>query len=223
MDLTTILIVTSLSRQHFRQDLLRWAEDNLRDFPWRQPERTLYEVFVAEFFLTQTPAENVESVYPGFLSKYPTIEHLKEASREELEEVIEPLGFQRMRAEALTTISDRVDTLPSQPNELLELPRVGPYITNATLCFGLEQPRAIVDRTVVKTYGRLFEEEFPDAESERREFAADMLPEDGGVARTYNLALLDFGALVCTKRSPRCDVCFAKEYCSYYSSNISGE
>ncbi|MFC7237030.1 hypothetical protein ACFQS4_02095 [Saliphagus sp. GCM10025317] len=211
------------TRERFRQGILQWAEDNLRDFPWREPDRTLYEVFVAEFFLTQTPAENVRSVYPDFLSKYPTIERLEEAPQDEIEEVIEPLGFQRMRAEALTRIADRVDTLPADEDELLELPRVGPYVANATLCFALDQPRVIADRNVVRVYDRVFREEFPEKESERREFATEMLPEDGSVARTYNLALLDFGALVCTKRSPRCASCFANEYCSYYRSSTEGE
>lgn len=211
------------TRERFRQELLKWAEDNLRDFPWREPDRTLYEVFVAEFFLTQTPAENVRTVYPNFLSKYPTIEKLEEADQDEIKEVIKPLGFQRMRAEALTKIADQVDTLPSDGDELLDLPRVGPYVANATLCFALERPRVIADRNVVRVYDRVFREEFPEKESERRKFASEMLPEDGSVARTYNLALLDFGALVCTKRSPRCADCFANEYCSYYRSITEDE
>ena len=211
------------TRERFRQEVLQWAEDNLREFPWREPDRTLYEVFVAEFFLTQTPAENVKTIYPGFLSKYPTIERLEEAGRDELEEAIEPLGFQRMRAEALTKIADRVDTLPSDGEELLDLPRVGPYVANATLSFALERPRPIVDRNVVRIYDRVFRGEFPEKGSERREFATELLPDDGGTARTYNLALLDFGALVCTKRSPRCADCFANEYCSYYRSVTEGE
>lgn len=55
----------------FREQLSAWAETNLRQFAWREPGRTFYEVFVAEFFLTQTPAENVAEVYPEFLDSFP--------------------------------------------------------------------------------------------------------------------------------------------------------
>lgn len=202
-------------RERFRDGLLTWADDNLRVFPWREPDRTLYEVFVVEFFLTQTPAENVDTVYPQFLAKYPTLEALAEADRDELEETIEPLGFQRMRADALSEIADTVDEIPADVDELQALPRVGPYVANATLCFALEQSRPILDRNVVRVYDRVFGDEFPDTEPDRRAFAEEILPDDGSVAREYNLALLDFGSLVCTKRSPSCEDCFARDYCVY--------
>jgi A/G-specific adenine glycosylase len=200
----------------FREDLLGWAEDNLRDFPWRDPEASLYEVFVAEFFLTQTPAMNVAVVYHDFLERYPSLESIRETDRDDLEEFIEPLGFYRMRADALSEIASRMNALPDQERELRGLPRVGPYVANATLCFALERPRPIVDRNVVRAYGRIFGSEFPDKESARREFAVAMLPSDGKTARTYNLALLDFGALLCKSGDPRCEICFASDYCDYY-------
>jgi A/G-specific adenine glycosylase len=53
------------------------------------------------------------------------------------------------------------------------------------------------------------------------EFAAKMLPDDGTVARSYNLALVDFGALVCEKRQPQCEICFAADYCDYYETEVS--
>lgn len=205
-------------REQFRRDLLVWAEDELREFPWREPDRSVYEAFIAEFFLTQTPAENVASVYPQFLSDYPSLEALEAADYDELERAIEPLGFQRMRAEALSEIATRVDAIPADETELRSLPRVGPYVANATLCVALERPRPILDRNVIRVYDRAFGDEFPETERERRTFAEQLLPEDGVDARTYNLALIDFGALVCTKRAPRCAECFASEYCSYYQS-----
>lgn len=200
----------------FRRDLLHWAGDNLRAFPWREPDASLYEVFVAEFFLTQTPAANVASLYPKFLDRFPALNTIETADRDELEDAIEPLGFHRMRSEALTEIASQHTSLPDTEAELLELPRVGPYVANATLCFALDRPRPIVDRNVVRVYDRVFRSEFPDSEAERRVFAEQMLPEAGKKARTYNLALLDFGALICVGVDPRCEPCFASDYCEYY-------
>jgi A/G-specific adenine glycosylase len=204
--------------EEFRDDLLSWAESNLRQFSWRDPERSVYEVFVVEFFLTQTPAENVERVYPEFVSKYPTLARLRDADQSELESAIEPLGFQRMRAESLSEIAANRDAIPTTVDELLQLPRVGPYVANATLCFARERALPICDRNVRRVYSRVFGERFPDTAAEQRAFAAEMLPNEGSIARTYNLALLDFGAIVCRKREPRCSECFANEYCDYYQT-----
>ncbi|GGN98627.1 hypothetical protein [Haloarcula pellucida] len=205
----------------FRKDLLEWAESNLRNFPWRDDSISVYEMFVAEFFLTQTPAENTADVYPEFLDRYPALEHVREASQAELAEMIEPIGFQHMRADALAEIASEYDELPTDVEELLQLPRVGPYVANATLCFALDRRLPVVDRNVNRVYSRVFGDEYPDGDADRREFALESLPEDGAIARTYNLALLDFGAMVCTKQAPRCSECFAREYCSYYQSVVA--
>lgn len=204
--------------EQFRHDLLSWGRENRRPYPWRDDGRTLYEVFVAEFFLTQTPADNVADVYPAFLEHFPSLEALDDADPEEIEATIEPLGFQRMRTEALDELAEEYDTLPRDRERLLTLTRVGPYVADATLCFALERSLPILDRNVVRVYDRVFGSAFPKKTSERREFAAQLVPDDGEEARRYNLALLDFGALVCQKREPTCETCFASEYCRYYDA-----
>lgn len=208
------------SADNFRETLLSWGTDNYRWYPWREADRSVYEVFIAEFFLTQTPADNVADVYPEFLEKYPSVEVLHKADPGKIESTIEPLGFQRMRTEALTQIGSEHDSLPRDRDELMNLTRVGPYVADATLCFALERPLPILDRNVVRIYRRLFGSAFPESEQSQREFATRMLPEDGSEARRYNLALLDFAAKICQKRQPRCGECFASDYCSYYSSSV---
>ena len=59
----------------FRQQLLSWAEDNLRDYPWRRTKDP-YSILVAEFLLQRTDADTVAPIYKDFLTKYPTINKL---------------------------------------------------------------------------------------------------------------------------------------------------
>ena len=210
--------MTDSTGRRFREDLLAWAEENLRDFPWRERDQTLYQVFVAEFFLTQTPATNVAKVYPTFLERFPSLREIEEATLDEVEDVIKPLGFQRMRAEALSEIASRHEALPEDPEGLQKLPRVGPYVANATVCFARARRLPLLERNVVRAYERVFGDGFPESPKARREFAGEMLPEDGQTARVYNLALIDFGTLVCTKLDPHCTECFASDYCEYFSS-----
>jgi len=206
--------------ERFRSDLLSWAEDRLREYPWRHPSRNLYEVFIAEFFLTQTPADNVARVYPDFLDKFPDLHQVDNSTVAELEEAIEPLGFQRMRAEALSEIASEYADLPNEPGALEELTRVGPYVANATVCIAGSRALPILDRNVKRVYKRVFDDHFPDDTGQQLEFVSQMLPNDGATARTYNLALLDYGALVCTKRDPECERCFAPGYCDYYRTEV---
>lgn len=202
----------------FRENLLDWGRDNTRSFPWRDSGASFYEVFVAELFLTQTPAENVATVFPVFVDRYPDLESIAAADEADLATTIEPLGFQNMRAEALSAIASHHEQIPRTRDGLLELERVGPYVADATLCFALSDPQPLVDRNVVRVYDRVFGAKWPDTQAEQRAFAEAILPVEGETARRYNMALLDFGALVCSTDTPTCDVCFAPSYCRYYST-----
>lgn len=204
--------MSSKSEHRFRTNLLEWGKENRREYPWREPDRTLYEVFVAEFFLTQTPANNVAAVYPKFLERFPTLEEIAEASEHELVEAIEPLGFQNMRAEALKQIASTYDHLPTESESLTELPRVGRYVANATLCFARGDRLPVLDRNVERVYSRVFRDTWPETEADQLTFTQRLVPDE---ARAYNLTLLDFGALVC-QTEPLCEQCFANEYCVYF-------
>lgn len=207
------------TRESFRNDLFEWSEDNLREFPWRETDSS-YEIFVAEILLSKTPVFKVEPLYDTFLERYPSLEDLENADEEVLAELLHPLGLQNRRAAALVEIGRKLGDrgIPEEEEELLKLPYVGDYAANATLCFAFGQRRPIVDTNVIRVYDRVFDLDSTNPESKKIwQFAYDMLPEQH-VAQ-YNLALIDFGALVCTPQKPACETCFTNEYCNYYLSN----
>lgn len=206
--------------EQFRQDLLRWSDDNLRSFPWRNPKATPYDVLIAEMFLKQTRSATVASILPDFLKRFPSPEALDEADREEIIDVIRPLGIYNHRSKALKQVGEKLSgsSMPDTEEELMKLPQVGRYVANATLCFGFDKPRPIVDSNIRRTYSRLFQDHNLDSlpDGELWEFAQEMLPESN--ADQYNMALLDFGAEICTDSSPDCEACFASTYCNYYQN-----
>lgn len=212
--------MTSEKADQFQSDLLEWGKGHRRSFPWRDPDASPYEVLVAEIFLKQTRAPTVERIYIEFIDRFPQPEALLEVDREEIIEVIRPLGLYNYRADALLEIAEALSeqSVPDNEEALRELPQVGPYVASATLCFAFGQEQPIVDTNVERVYSRAFQSEGVAEmdEAELWEFAGELLPE--GEAGAYNLALLDFGALVCTDQSPSCKECFAREYCDYYQS-----
>lgn len=204
------------ARETFRQGLLKWSEEHLREFPWRSTTSP-YEIFVAEILLSKTPVSKVEPLYETFLKRYPTLSDLEAADKEELSTMLHPLGLQNRRAAALIKIGRKLSNngIPESEERLLELPYVGKYVANATLCFAFGHNRPIVDSNVIRVYNRVFDLEITNPEStEMWQFAFDMLPEKN--ARRYNLALLDFGSTACTTQNPACEACFANEFCEYY-------
>ena len=81
-----------------RRRLLAWFVRSSRSFPWREPDRAPYEVVVAEILLQRTTAAAVARAYPGFVDRYPSWPSLAQASPEELENVLRPLGLWRQKA-----------------------------------------------------------------------------------------------------------------------------
>ena len=214
--------MTSYRAKPFREKLLEWGEENRRQFPWRDPDCLPYEVFVAEMLLRRTSAESVEPVYREFIDRYPDFQSLKGASQEELAEILRPLGIHNKRAEAFRKIASKLvfSGIPDAEEELLDLPHVGRYVANATLCFGFDQRKPIVDANVARIYSRVFDMEVKSEELHNDnhlwDFAESLLPEDR--YRDYNLALLDHGAEVCTSQSPDCESCPVCGVCNYYQS-----
>lgn len=201
----------------FRSRLLGWAVDNLRSFPWRTTTDP-YEILVAEILLQKTAAEKVEPVYTDLISTYPSLAALAEADQERLADQIYTLGLQNQRSKALIAIGEELQGagVPDDVEDLLELPYVGRYAANATLCFAFGEPRPIVDANVVRVYNRIFDKAFDYRDEEAWSFAAAVLPVER--ARRFNLAILDFAAEVCAPKVPNCDQCFFTDSCHYYQS-----
>jgi len=202
----------------FQEGLRKWAgeDDNIRQFSWREKDSP-FEILISEILLGATLASKVEPIYDEFIERYPDLEDLAEADVEELATLLEPLGLHKRRAAALVKIGKQLkDTgVPADEDKLLELPYVGRYAANATLCFGFGERRPIVDANVVRIYNRIFNLDLKPTGDYAWEFAEQVIPDRD--VQLFNLALLDFGAAICTDQSPRCSDCLFSENCYYFS------
>jgi A/G-specific adenine glycosylase len=208
----------------FRQRLMRWFRRKGRDLPWRRT-RDPYQVLVSEFMLQQTQVARVTEYYPRFLARYPTIAALAGAMPEGVHEVWQGLGYYRRAANlhllARTVVAELDGVLPDDPAALRRLPGVGRYTAGAVATFAFEQAHPAVDTNVARVIRRAFfggsatRRLVGSAKSERRVWAlAERLqPKAGNAAWTFNQAIMELGALVCTARIARCDVCPVVKCC----------
>ncbi len=176
-----------------------------RDFPWRQT-RDPYAVLVSEVMLQQTQVTRVVAYYERWLADFPTIDALAAAPLEAVLRAWQGLGYNR-RAVALKRLADglaeatapgRQPCLPRERDALLALPGVGPATAAGVRAFAWGEPDAYLETNVRAVFlHELFADRdgVPDREiAPLVARAAHAAVEEGIDARTWNYALLDYGA-----------------------------
>ena len=202
----------------FRRDLVRWYRRHGRDLPWRRT-RDPYHIVVSEFMLQQTQVSRVEAYYHRFLARYPTIHALAAAPPAAVRESWEGLGYYRRAANlhrlAQAVVEQHKGVVPSDPVDLERLPGVGRYTAGAVACFAYERVAATVDTNVARVIRRVFHPRLRDKPVPKQVWAMaeEILPREGKRAWEINQALMELGAVVCTARVARCEICPVRGAC----------
>ncbi|MBK8006455.1 MAG: A/G-specific adenine glycosylase [Gemmatimonadetes bacterium] len=203
----------------FRRRLTRWFRREGRDLPWRRT-RDPYHVLVSEVMLQQTQVARVTDFYARFLARFPTLEELALAEQHEVHTLWQGLGYYRRATNlhrlAQVVVAEHAGRLPSEPERLLALPGVGRYTAGAVATFAFERATPAVDTNVGRVIRRAFHPRATGARGERRIWATAQLlqPRAGLPAWTFNQAIMELGALICTARVARCEVCPVRSACA---------
>lgn len=200
-------------RAGFREAILVWGREHARSFPWRRTGRGDYELVIAEVLLQQTRAEKVAETIGSVLELCPTWHDLARVPEAELAEVLRPLGLFRRRAQSLRAMANAVceHGLPREAKALEQLPGLGQYIARAIAVQLAGERVAPIDTNVARIIERVFgPRRLADLRYDPclQELALDLVPQDDPAS--YLLGLLDFGAMVCRTRAPRCEDCPVK-------------
>jgi A/G-specific adenine glycosylase len=164
------------------EKLAAWFVEHGRDLPWRCT-RDPYAILVSEVMLQQTQVERVVPRYLRWLERWPTAETLADASMADVIRAWQGLGYNR-RAVNLKRAAEHVAER-GWPDDLTELPGVGPYTAAALANFALGRLVLPVDTNVRRVQERVGADFGPSAAQ----------------------ALMDLGATICLARIPRCCAC----------------
>jgi len=165
-----------------KAQVLAWYEANGRDLPWRRTQDP-YAILVSEVMLQQTQVPRVVPRYLEWLERWPTAEALGAAPRGDVIRAWQGLGYNR-RAVSLHRAAQAV-ARSGWPDDLTELPGVGPYTAAAVACFAFGTPVLPLDTNVLRVQertGQVFDHECAQV-------------------------LFDLGREVCLARVPRCGAC----------------
>jgi A/G-specific adenine glycosylase len=205
-----------------RRRLLSWYEQSGRSFPWRDPGRTPYEVVVAEILLQRTTAAGVARAYRGFIERYPVWAALAQAPLEGLESALRPLGLWRQKALAFQRLAESIEehggVIPRTRAELERLQGIGPYTASAVLAIVYGRAEPLLDVNMARLLGRFLGSPARTEAGPKRSLHVPALRlVSGKRSLEVNWAALDFGALVCRARRPRCPECPLRTRCRSYA------
>ena len=211
--------ISSRTANTVNATLREWYSFHGRELPWRATQEP-YHILVSEIMLQQTQVERVVPAYHRFLTAFPTIQDLAAASRMEVIQAWQGLGYYR-RAVRLHNLSKIVvvemdGEIPHRYDELIKLPGVGQYTAAAVACFAFNQQIPTIDVNVSRVLHRVHgKPRTSNSSSPSKGFyhlAKQSMPQ--GYAIQWNQALMDVGALFCKNQAPSCDSCPLSRTCS---------
>ncbi|EDO48701.1 predicted protein [Nematostella vectensis] len=216
--------------QLIRENLLRWYDINKRSLPWRayateqDANIRAYAVWVSEIMLQQTQVATVVDYYNRWMKNWPSLEALARASLEEVNECWSGLGYysraRRLHEAAIKVVNELDGKIPTNAAKLQkELPGVGLYTAGAIASIAFGEATGVVDGNVIRVLSRL------------RRIGADMtsnttmdhfwslahrlVPNDR--PGDFNQAMMEFGATLCTPKTPQCSKCVLRSSCQAHS------
>ncbi len=212
---------TAASPTGFAERLIAWqARHGRQDLPW-QNTRDPYRVWLSEIMLQQTQVTTVIDYYARFLARFPTVDVLAQAALDDVMPLWAGLGYyaraRNLHACAQAVCAQHGGTFPSSASALAELPGIGPSTAAAIAAFCFEERAAILDGNVKRVLARHFavEGDPVGAAVERRlwSLARDLLPRSARDMPAYTQAVMDLGATLCTRSTPRCPDCPVQSTC----------
>ena len=204
--------------------LLDWYQVYKRDFPWRQTKDP-YKIWLSEIIMQQTRTQQGLPYYNAFVSSFPCVADLAKASEEQVLKLWQGLGYysraRNLHATAKVLYHQYDSVFPTSFQGLMALKGVGDYTASAIASIAYDLPEAVVDGNVYRVYARFFGIDLavPSSAAFKRfkDIAQQALfVQDPG---TFNQAVMELGALICTPKKPSCATCPLSTSCKAYAWN----
>ena len=172
--------------------------------------------------LQQTPVARVIPRLTEWLARWPTPADLAAVPPGDAVRAWGRLGYPRralrLHGAAVAIAQRHGNRVPSDVDELLELPGVGPYTARAVAAFAYGVRTPVVDGNVRRVLARAIDgraEPGPARTRRDLEVMDAILPAPPERARLTNAGAMELGQTVCVARSPRCDECPLSGLCAW--------
>lgn len=209
----------------FSSRLLAWhAEKGRKHLPWQQAI-TPYKVWLSEIMLQQTQVNTVIPYFQRFIQRFPNLKNLAQAPLDEVLHLWSGLGYysraRNLHKTAQYILSELNGHFPTDLETLTALPGIGRSTAGAILSLGLNVRAAILDGNVKRVLCRAHAiAGWPsDAEVQKKLWGIAEASTPEKKFGTYNQAMMDLGALICTRTKPTCSLCPVNTVCKAFIEN----
>lgn len=202
-----------MQAKKFSEMLVNWYHQHGRKtLPW-QLNKTPYRVWLSEVMLQQTQVATVIPYFQRFVTRFPNIKALAQASVDEVLHLWTGLGYyaraRNLHKAAQTIFAQHQGQFPLAFSDIIALPGIGRSTAGAILSLAMGQSFPILDGNVKRVLARCYAiEGWPNKKeveqtlwnlSEERMLLSD--------AAAFNQAMMDLGAMICTRSTPKCTIC----------------
>ena len=160
--------------------------------------------------LQQTQVKTVIPYFKNFVKEIPNLKVLSTSSEKQVLKLWEGLGYYRRAKNLWKTskilVKEYKSKIPDNFVDLKKMPGIGDYTANVLLALVYNQPRIGLDGNVKRILFRLFNLNVSDSVNLFKTKRNADLAE----------ALMEFGALICKPKEPKCNECKFKKICYYY-------
>ena len=198
--------------------IIAWYLENKRELPWRG-SRDPYTIWVSEIILQQTRVAQGLSYFEKFIDKFPTVRDLAAAGEEEVLRLWQGLGYysrgRNLHKAAQYVVNELNGEFPKTYADLIRLKGVGKYTAAAIASIAYKEVVPAIDGNVIRVISRLMKiltpVDEPTGLKEVQKFSDLLVSRE--YPDVYNQAMMELGALVCTPKNPKCDICPVQTFC----------
>jgi A/G-specific adenine glycosylase len=201
-----------------KEHLLTWYSKHQRVLPFRGSKNP-YHIWISEIMAQQTQIDTMIPYYERWMSVFPTIESVANASEIEILKMWEGLGYYRrarfIHQAAKRLVNDYQGTFPNNYAEVRLLPGIGDYTAGAIMSIAYNSAVVAIDGNVIRVISRLHGiYENPSKKTTLDIIKDHMTPYlDNENNHLLTQAWMELGALVCTPKNPKCNDCPLKSFC----------
>lgn len=181
-----------------------------------------YEFLFAVILSAQCKDERVNKVTKVLYKKYKTLKSFYNAKIKDVEKIIHPLGFYKIKSKNLINCAKELidkynGKIPPDFDKLIKLPGVGHKTANVVLGNIFNIPAMAVDTHVKRISNKLFGLNETNPDKIEQDLVKILSKND---LVLWNTHIISFGREICSARAPKCSICPIKKYCENYNKVI---
>ena len=203
-----------------KEELKKYNRPILSQSKWDKVIHTPFTTLISCILSLRTKDEVTEKASIRLLEKHDTPQKILRLSSKQIEELIYPVGFYKVKTQRIRDISNEIlekydGKVPEDFDELLKLKGVGRKTANIVMVYGYERDGFIpIDTHCHRIPNRIGWIKTKTPEETEKELKR-ILPKE--YWDDFNHIFVKFGQTICVPTSPFCSKCPIDEYCKKLS------